>query len=71
MAQSQIVPSNPNAATLIGVELFIGSVMWYFYIIRELFIYDLYFYYFPDKCWALNEILEPEIFIFKINTILN
>ena len=26
------------------------------------------FFYFTDKCWLFNEILEPAIFIFKINT---
>ena len=38
----------------------------YFYI-RVLFIYDSRFYYFLDKSLVLNKILEPAIFIFKIN----
>ena len=35
---------------------------------RVLFICDANFNYFLDKCGVLNEILEPAIFIFNINT---
>ena len=38
------------------------------FIIHVLFIYDSDLKYFFDECWVLNEIIEPEIFIFKINT---
>ena len=35
---------------------------------RVLFICDANFNYVLDKCGALNKIIEPAIFIFKINT---
>ena len=39
-----------------------------FLFISVLFSYDSIFLYFTDKCGLFNEILEPVIFIFKINT---
>ena len=42
-----------------------GVVFFYF---RVLFICDANFNYVLDKCRVLNEIIEPAIVIFKINT---
>ena len=39
-----------------------------FFLIRVLFIYDAHLYYYLHKCGVLNEIIEPAIFVFKINT---
>ena len=39
-----------------------------FILICILFIHDAQFQYYLDKCGVFNEILEPAIFIFKIDT---
>ena len=39
-----------------------------FFLIRILFIHYAQFQYYLDKCGVLNKILEPGIFIFKIDT---
>ena len=43
------------------------DVGWHFYFFYSLFVMR-HFNYFLDKCGVLNEIIEPAIFIFKINT---
>ena len=39
-----------------------------FFLLRIFFIHDAQFQYYFDKCGVLNEILEPAIFILKIDT---